>query len=279
MPDCSEPYPKATFIPYGNLQLLIEANGLTMYVGDDLGQATNVVQAAWMQFMLARQINGHKISDDVVFFACSNRKQDAAGVTRFLEPLKDRFHTIVEMKTDAEQWVKWATKNGLAHEVVTWIRMNPQWLDGFKPASDFSRTPTPRAVHELSDLYSQNIDKSMQLRVFSGTIGTEASVSFKTHLEYYVKLEDPDVILMKPEKAKIPDDPALLYALCGALAAKANKKTIEPILTYAGRLDKDGRGEFSMLLIKDAVMRNMNDVMQNLKFCRWAQEHQEDLAI
>jgi hypothetical protein len=277
--EAAAPYPRAAFIPYGELETLIHAKSLLIHLADDLGQASDIVKAAYMQLQLARRINGHKVSDEVVFFACTNGKDHGAAVTRFLEPLKDRYHTIIRMKTDAEQWRKWAIRKGLVHEVVTWVRMNPQFLDGFKPTQDFSRTPTPRGIEQLSDLYSVGIEKDMQLRLFAGTVGTEAAVNFKTHLEYYNKIQDPDLVLANPSGAEVPEDPALLYALCGSLAAKANRKTIEPILKYAKKLDESNYAEFSMMLIKDSIMRNPAELMSNVEFCKWAAAHQEEMGL
>jgi len=272
-------HPKATFIPYGDLEKLIKADRLMIHFADDLGQASDIVKAAYMQLQLGRKINGHKVSDDVVFLAATNRKEDAAGVTRFLEPLKDRYHTIVQLKTDSKQWVAWAQKNDLAHEVWGWIRQSPQFLDGFKPTSDFSRTPTPRAVHQLSDMHRLNFPPEMQLRIFSGIIGEEAAVSFVTHLKYYAKLQDPDLVLADPMKADVPDDPALLYALCGSLVPRANKKTIGAIVKFAGRLEDSGFAEFGVLLVKDASMRNPKDLMSSMEFIEWATAHKEQISL
>src|SRR3982074_3522327 len=81
----------AHFKPFGELMTLITANGLTWCFLDDLGQAPQAVQAAAMQLILARRINGHCVSNDVVFIAATNRRQDRAGVSGLLQPLKSPF--------------------------------------------------------------------------------------------------------------------------------------------------------------------------------------------
>ena len=275
----ARPYPKAAFIPYGDLENLINAKSLLIHFADDLGQASDMVKAAYMQVQLGRKINGNKISDDVVFFAATNRKQDAAGVTRFLEPLKDRYHTIVELKTDFKQWIKWAIAHDIAHEVWTWIRMQPQFLNDFVPTSDFSRTPTPRAIHQLSDMYKLGIPKEMRMRLFGGTVGSKAAVNFVTHLEYYAKLQDPEFILNNPDKARIEQEPALLYTTCGSLAGRATRKTMSAIVKYADRMENAGFMEFSVLLVKDAGLRDANVLMATPAFIDWASRHHEQIAL
>src|SRR5271156_3640100 len=81
----------ATFLPFGDLQKLVNATKLTACFIDDLGQATPAVQAAAMQLILARTINGHRVSGQVVFIAATNRRTDRAGVSGILEPVKSRF--------------------------------------------------------------------------------------------------------------------------------------------------------------------------------------------
>src|SRR5690349_18181009 len=52
----------ADFIPYGDLNKMITAEKELVVFFDDLGQAPVSVQAAVMQIILAREINGKKIS-------------------------------------------------------------------------------------------------------------------------------------------------------------------------------------------------------------------------
>ena len=92
----------ATFLPFGELQTLINATELTACFLDDLGRATPAVQAAAMQLILARHINGHAVSPHVVFLAATNRRTDRAGVSGILEPVKSRFTTILELEANLD---------------------------------------------------------------------------------------------------------------------------------------------------------------------------------
>lgn len=69
------------------------ATKLTACFIDDLGQATPAVQAAAMQLILALTLNGHRVSDQVVFVAATNRRTDPGRRLRNpgagQEPLRD----------------------------------------------------------------------------------------------------------------------------------------------------------------------------------------------
>ena len=101
---------QAEFLPFGDLRALIQADKDTVFFLDDLGQAPPTVQAAAMQLILARRINGHHVSDSVTFIAATNRKQDKAGVSGILEPVKSRFATRCTTTT------KWQRPRWVRHE-------------------------------------------------------------------------------------------------------------------------------------------------------------------
>jgi MoxR-like ATPase len=51
----------ATFLPFGDLAQALNAQKPTVWFLDDLGQASPAVQASYMQLLLARRVNGHKL--------------------------------------------------------------------------------------------------------------------------------------------------------------------------------------------------------------------------
>jgi hypothetical protein len=132
---------KAEFLPFGNLRKLLNATVPTLFFLDDLGQAPQGVQAAAMQLLLAREINGQKISDYVSFAAATNRKEDRAGVSGILEPVKSRFVTIINVETNADDWLRWARRNGLPEELLMLIKWRPELLEKFKATADMTNSP------------------------------------------------------------------------------------------------------------------------------------------
>src|SRR5512146_1594126 len=81
----------ANFLPFGDFHRALNAAVPTVWFLDDLGQSSPAVQAAAMQLLLARRVNGHILPDTVTFVAATNRRTDRAGVSGILEPVKSRF--------------------------------------------------------------------------------------------------------------------------------------------------------------------------------------------
>lgn len=242
----------AVFLPFGNLNKLIHADKPLLYFFDDLGQAAPATQAACMQLILARRINGHRVSDNVTFMAATNRRSDRAEVTGLLEPVKSRFVTIVELETDPDAWVAWALKKGLPTELISFIRFRPDLLDKFEATNELTNSPCPRTVHNVGKLMQAGIPKSLESEVFTGAAGEGFSAEFCGFLTIFRNLPNIDVILTNPDKSDVPTDPAVLYALCGALTYKAGENNIERIVRYTNRMTP----EFSVKLMADIVNKD-----------------------
>jgi MoxR-like ATPase len=146
----------ATFLPFGDLAQAMAATKPLVWFLDDLGQASPAVQASFMQLILARRVNGHKLPECVVFVAATNRREDRAGVSGILEPVKSRFATIVEMEPGLDDWTVWATQNSIRAEVIAFLRFRPELLIDFKPTADMKNSPCPRTWASASKILNLN---------------------------------------------------------------------------------------------------------------------------
>lgn len=267
----------ATFLPFGDLAELIKADSLTVYFLDDLGQAPPSVQAAAMQLLLARRINGHAVSEHVRFIAATNRKSDRAGVSGVLEPVKSRFASIIELEVDLEDWVKWALSHSILTEIIAFLRFKPALLHDFKPTGEIKNSPCPRTWAKLSAMLQAGPPEAAEFDIAQGAVGEGAAGEFMAFRRIYHRLPNVDRILMDPDKAEIPEakEPAVLYALCGALAAKASEQTFDRIVRYGNRLPD----EFSVLLIKDSCRsaENPNALYNTRAFIEWSSKHSDVL--
>lgn len=143
----------AEFLPYGFLRKLHDAKKTLVCFLDDFGQASPSVQASFMQLLGARvDGNGKRISDHVVFIAATNRREDKAGVSGLLEPVKSRFSTIINLEVDVDAWIEWALSQNVPIELIAFIKYRPEMLHQFKPSNDMVNTPSPRTVYRLGTL-------------------------------------------------------------------------------------------------------------------------------
>ena len=227
---------RAEFLPFGDLRKLMEATRPMVFFLDDLGQAAPSVQAAAMQLLLAREINGQKISDHVTFAAATNYKSDKAGVSGILEPVKSRFATILGVAPSADDWVQWARGNRMPGELIGYILWRPGSLMAFEPTADIVNTPSPRTVAQLGRLLSLSnqagekddakIPADGLYAMMEGAVGRGFATEFMAYLRVFASLPDPDQVLNNPQAFKKllsdPSKPDVTAAICVALGDRVS---------------------------------------------------------
>lgn len=244
----------AEFSAYGDLRLMVNATRPLVVFLDDLGQATNSVQAAIMQLVLNRSVNGQRISDHVIFVAATNERTHRAGVTGLLEPLKGRF-LMLKLVPDLAEWQQWAASHGISPKTIAYLSLKPEHFHIDEPTPDMSVNPSPRGWHRASRQSALGHSVDVLPQVFAGCVGKEAGAGYAGFLRVYDNLVMPDVVFANPDKAPIPQEPSALWALCSALAYKVTPQTVGAYCKYLQRL-VDTKREYAMLSIKLMVSRD-----------------------
>ena len=245
----------AEFIPFHDLKTLFSASNPTVCFLDDLGQATPAVQAAAMQLILGRQIDGHRVSDQVVFMAATNRRGDRAGVAGILEPVKSRFATIVELVPDLNDWSAWACTAGIAPEVIAFLRFRPALFSDFKPTADLTNSPSPRGWHHVARMLALDLPREIQIPVIQGAVGEAAGIEFVSFLRVWTEMVSPDLILTTPDTAPIPTELSALCAVSTAIAMRVQKDSMTRYCRYLERLCGANQDEFAALSMNTALAR------------------------
>ncbi len=245
----------AHFLPFGDLNRLIHADRLTACFFDDLGHAPQAVQAALMQLALARRVNGHKVSDHVVFIGATNRRQDRAGVSGIIEPLKGRF-MILHLAVDLIDFCTWAARSGIESEVIAYISLRPEALHKFEPTPDLINSPSPRGWARVSRYLKLGLTSDVQPQIFTGCVGQEHGVGFAAFLRIARSVVQPAEVFKNPKGAPIPNEPSALWALVSALARRVATDTMDAYIVYMNRLMDTGRhGEYVMASVKQMLAR------------------------
>lgn len=247
---------QARFLPYGELRRAVEAKQSLVWLLDDLGQAAPSVQAACMQLLLARRIDGCAVSDHVTILAASNRRTDRAGVTGMLEPVKSRFASIIEIEAEIGDWCAWALANDIPTHMVAFLRYRPDLLSAFVPTADFTQSPSPRTWANAAEVESWKLPREAESEALAGAVGPGAATEYLAFRAMAASLVTADQIMLDPHNAALPGTPAELYATATALAAKVNAANFERAMVYCGRLHDGAKGEYAVLCIRDAIRRD-----------------------
>lgn len=219
---------------------------------DELAQAAPLVQAACLQLTLDRKVGEYELPDGWTVIAASNRAEDRAGTHRLITPLLNRF-VHLDLDVSADDWQTWAVTAGVSPEVRAFLRYRPALLFRFDPAASERAFPTPRAWQFVSDVLTRTPGDLLH-GVLSGCVGDGPAAEFLGFLRLYRELPDLDAVLARPDAAPVPREPAVLYALVGAMVerCRADRAPLPNVVKYALRLPE----EFAALALRDALAVN-----------------------
>lgn len=237
-------------------------NGI-MFI-DELSTAPPATQNAFLQLLLTGKVGDYTLPSGWSVVAAGNRLTDAAAVYQMPAPLRDRF-SHYELDVNYEDWCNWAAKNKLDPTVVSFIQYRTNLLYNF--SADEYAFPTPRSWHFVSRLLSTlPDDRSTQSSFFSvaSLVGDGPAGEFIAFKEVADSLPDIDGLINKPETYKKDDNPAILYALTGAVAARACDDKMENIM----KVNKKLPVEFQVILVKSALAVDQ-DLRKNPEVKKW----------
>lgn len=237
---------------------------------DDFGQGAPAVQAAQMSF-LDRCLDNPNIR----IVAATNRREDRAGVSGLLEPIKSRMDSIINMEFDMDEWIEWALgevdAGNMPIELVAFNKFR-DLMYSTKPSQDIVNGPCPRTVAALGKLMMDGHAPEDEYEVYSGAVGEGYTAELMGFIPIMRKMPNIDTILMSPESVTLPDEndkyaPAVYFAIMAALAKRANENTIDRIIKFADRIPKTFV-EFTVSLIIDCV-KSAPEIMNTAAYIAW----------
>ena len=270
LPFLSSDGESADFMPYGDLKILVDAKEKTVFFLDDLGQSSASVQAACMQLILERKLNGHKISDNITFISATNRTTDRAAVTSVLEPLKSR-NIVIELDISVDDWVDWAMKNKMPETIISFVRFKPDSITKFVPSKHIVNTSSPRTVATVGRLINMGIPEDCLLDIITGAAGAGFAIEYIAFSNVYGSIPTFAEILRNPKTCKMPSTVDEKYAISGMISYNAsNAKTFDMVMDYIYRLPI----EFQVQIVKETI-RLHKGACNAKKFDEWNSKHKE----
>jgi hypothetical protein len=239
---------------------------------DELNAAPQLVQAACYQLILDRKLGEYSMPDGWLIIAAGNRETDRAVTSRMPSALANRFvHLSIE--PDLDDWVAWALGAGMPIELIAFLRFRPAMLHAFDPSRNEKAFPTPRSWEFVGRIMAAGPAEELRYDLFTGTVGEGAAAELLGFLRIFESLPSPDAVLLNPMSMDVPQDPAILYALAGALVRRVSDTTADNLFTFAGRLS----AEFSVLLVKD-TLRAYPQYANTRGYIDWSVNHHDVLS-
>lgn len=272
-PWISEDRSHAEKVLFGQAYRVVHSTKPTTWLWEDFGHGANATQSAYMQWSQARRVENHVLPDHVSIVALTNRRGAGMGVQGVLEPILGRFH-VVDLEPDLDDWCDWfiqtqEQKYPKAIKVLAFLKMRPELLSQPKSkVGDMVAWPSPRSNFALCRLVQMDLPQALRFHAYSGAVGQGEATEYRAFEKLYDEMPSLDGILADPDQFDIPQNPSTLYAVSVGLASKANESNFGRITRVAERLTNDMKGEFSSLLVRDAIRRN-EKVCHTTAYIKW----------
>jgi len=219
--------------------------GRAALILEELSDAPVPMQNALCGIIYDRRAGNLPLSDELFIVATGNRTEDKSGANRITSKLANRTRRF-DFVENVDDWTNWALDNDIDPVLIQFIRFRPGLLSDFDP-NRFAN-PTPRAWERVN-LIPSSLDSALFFDNVAGEVGEGAAAEYTGFKRIYDALPNIDALLLDPKNADVPDDPAVLYAITGALARKATKDNFDRVATYINRLSP----EFGVMTVKDAM--------------------------
>jgi len=259
-----QPYTK--WVPpeeFYNLQ-----SGRVGLILEELSDAPIPMQNALCGVIYDRRAANLNLSKDLFIIATGNRTEDKSGANRITSKLANRTRRF-EFNENIDDWTEWALDNDINSVLIQFLRFRPNLLSDFDP-NRFAN-PTPRSWERVN-LIPESLPEQLFFDNCAGEVGEGASAEYTGFKRIYEALPNMDALLLDPKGADVPNDPAVLYAITGALARKATKDNFDRVTTYTSRLSP----EFGVMCVKDAIKLSPA-IKTSRSFIEWATKNAEVL--
>jgi hypothetical protein len=235
---------------------------------EELSDASIPMQNALCGIIYDRRAGQLQLSEQLHIIATGNRTEDKSGANRITSKLANRTRRY-DFVENLEDWVEWALDNWIDPVLIQFLRFRPGLLSEFDP-NRFCN-PTPRSWERVN-LIPDSLPAALFFDNCAGEVGEGAAAEYTGFRRIYMSLPDIDGVLLDPAGAEVPEDPATLYALTGALARKSTKDNFDRVSRYLGRLPP----EFNVMCTKDAI-KLQPSIKHSRAFIEWSSRYAEVL--
>lgn len=242
-------------------ELMKLSTGRNLLVLEELPDSGAQMQNALCGLVYDRHVGSLHLSSETYIIATGNRTKDKSGANRLASKLYGRVRRF-EYTENIDDFSNWALDAGIDPVLIQFLRFRPDLLSDFDPNREAN--PTPRTWVQASKTPT-TLPTNLYFGNIAGDVGEAAAAEYTGFRRIFEALPNIDGILMNPSKSEVPTEPAVLYALTGALAHRTTKDNFDRVSEYVSRMP----AEFQVMCVSDA-MKMQPDIKNTKAFIAWA---------
>jgi len=256
---------------------------------DELMKSPKLMQIIYTRLMLERMLGDDPLPDGSQIIATSNNASDGVG-DAMLAHAANRVCIVRMAKPTADEWLQWATANGISRVVRAFVAMFPRvmasYTEGdmqkdnpyiFKPSSGALSFCSPRSLAKCDVIVKHRdaIGENATMVALSGTIGASAAGDMAAFMSLEKSLTDVKDIVKNPLSVTMPKDiSAQLMIMFQAVDTLATQDDLTAFMEFVGRIDSSEVQAvfFTMMMRSPKAVRLARN---NAKIAEWAKNNHE----
>lgn len=243
----AEPGGDASHALFDGIAQAFRATKPTYLVFDDLGMANGETLKAIVDLVQFGRIDNRTLPDCVVIGGATNDIGHGADVQGLIEPLKTRWHTIINVEPSVDDLVRYGLSKGWPSCLLAFLRNSPAALHDWKPSKSMSVDGAcPRGWEYVAEWINGGIADP---EVLAGCVGKPRASEYLAFRGLINELPDVDSVLIDPEGAPVPENPSAKWLVSMALASRMSGGNFGQCVKYLTRLPQ----MFRAFAIRDAV--------------------------
>lgn len=225
---------EATHCLFDGIARAFKATRPTLLFFDDLGMASESTMRSIVRLVQFGEIDNRKLPDCVLIGAATNDIGHGAGVYGMIEPLKSRFHTIVEVDTNLDDVIAYGLARDWPSDMLAYLRNDPEALHDWKPCKSMHIDGAcPRGWEYAAEWVNCGV---LEPEVLGGCVGKGRATAYLAYRALADELPDINQVLNDPKNAPLPSNPSARYLVSCALASNMTWQNFGRCLIYLKRI-------------------------------------------
>ena len=226
----------ATHALFDGIARAFRATSPTCLLFDDLGMAGGETLKAIVDLIQFGRVDGRVLPDCVTVAGATNDVGHGADVQGLIEPLKTRWHTILQVENTLDDLVVYGLANGWPSDLLAFLRNCPEAVHDWKPSKSMSVDGAcPRGWEYVAEWINEGFEDA---EVIGGCVGKGRATQYLAFRSLVADLPDVDQCIMDPLASPVPDNPSARFLIASALSSKITASNFGAVVKYLNRMPK-----------------------------------------
>ena len=228
---------------------------------DELAKSPQFIKNVLAPIVYEQRVGNYHFVEGSVVFAATNLSIEGLGDS-IQAHLRNRLVFVKMRKPTADEWVKWATDNGINPMVIAFVSNEPRVMQSFidyekggmfegkdlskdngfifNPKSMQLAYATPRSLVAASDILNEGLgvlDDDTLEAALVGTVGATTAQALSSFIRFGREICEYSRVIKSPDTAPLSDNPtAQLIQVFQFVTRVADRTEAEAIVKYVWRM-------------------------------------------